>query len=269
MKITAVHGRAHKGVTYGMTDAFLKNLMRPEDELVEFFLPKDGPGFCCGCYNCFLKGEDKCPSADKVQPIAKALEQADVIVLDSPDYVMEMSGAMKNLMDHLAYRWIAHRPHGAMFTKVGVAICSSAGAPTGSVTKSLARQMRWWCVPKVYRFGLACQTAPGEKPRPKKQAVIDRKAKKIAGAVRRRVAHPHTGLREKFMFSLFAGMQRKDGTAWNPTDRDWWINQGWTKKQGPGRAGNKHIVIYHHKYTLNYIKKRDMKVISRLFDIYI
>ncbi|HNX13340.1 MAG TPA: NAD(P)H-dependent oxidoreductase [Oscillospiraceae bacterium] len=233
MKIAVVHGQTHKGVTYGMTSTFLRNLMGTEDELTEFFLPKDGPDFCYGCYNCFLKSEEKCPSANKVQPIAKALEQADVIVLDTPDYVMEMSGAMKNLMDHLAYRWFSHRPHGAMFLKVGVTICSSAGAPTANVTKSMARQLKWIGVPKVYRFGLACQTAPGEKPRPEKQAQIDRKAEKLAKAVRRRAEHPHTGLRIRFMFWLFKGMQTDDKTAWNPVDRDWWIRQGWTKKTKP------------------------------------
>lgn len=234
MKIAVVHGQTHKGVTYGMTSAFLKNLMRAEDELTEFFLPKDGPDlFCYGCYNCFLKSEEKCPSAAKVQPIIKALEAADVIVLDSPNYVFEMSGAMKNLMDHLAYRWLSHRPHGMMFTKVGVVICSSAGAPTGSVTKSMARQLKWWGVPKVYQFGLACQTLPGEKPRPEKQAQIDKKAGKIAKAVRRRVEHPCSGLRAKFMFSMFAGMQSNDKTAWNPIDRDWWVSQGWTNKTRP------------------------------------
>lgn len=52
---------------------------------------------------------------------------------------MEMSGAMKNLMDHLAYRWVTHRPHGSMFRKVGVVVCSSAGAPTTCVLKSMEK----------------------------------------------------------------------------------------------------------------------------------
>ena len=56
MKITVIHGQSHKGVTYKMTHTVLEFLMSSEDELKEFFLPKDGPGFCVGCNNCFLKG---------------------------------------------------------------------------------------------------------------------------------------------------------------------------------------------------------------------
>ena len=57
MKITVIHGQSHKGVTYKMTHTVLEFLMSSEDELKEFFLPKDGPGFCVGCNNFFLKGE--------------------------------------------------------------------------------------------------------------------------------------------------------------------------------------------------------------------
>ena len=59
---------------------------------------------------------------------------------------------MKNLMDHFAYRWITHRPHAKMFTKVGLTISSSAGAPPSNTVKSMAKQLKWMGVPKVYKF---------------------------------------------------------------------------------------------------------------------
>ena len=80
-----------------------------------------------------------------------AMEEADLIVLTSPNYCMEMSGAMKVLLDHFAYRWVTHRPHGAMFTKVGLTVSSSAGAPANHTTKSLAKQLRWMGVAKGYQ----------------------------------------------------------------------------------------------------------------------
>ncbi|NLL78070.1 MAG: NAD(P)H-dependent oxidoreductase [Clostridiales bacterium] len=233
MKITIIHGQAHKGVTYKITQMVLKSLVAKQDEIQEFFLPKDGPNFCCGCYKCFMKGEAFCPSADKVQPIASAIEWADIILLDSPNYVMEMSGPMKNLMDHLAYRWISHRPHGSMFTKTGIVVSSSAGAPPRGVVKSMARQLKWMCVPKVYTLGFACYTAPGEEINPKRKRKIEYKAEKIARAVKRRAARPRTGLREKVMFSIFRKMQSAPASAWNPTDRDWWVNHGWIEKRRP------------------------------------
>lgn len=231
MKMTVIHGQSHKGVTYTMTHALLDRLMG--EEIQEFFLPKDGPDFCTGCNSCFMKGEDYCPSAAKVRPIAKALEWADVIILDSPNYVMGMSGAMKNLMDHLAYRWVTHRPHDSMFLKVGVAVCSSAGAPAGGVAKSMARKLKWMCCPKVYLFPLTSNALGISDLKPKKRERIERKAAKIAKAVKRRVANPRPGLRGKAVFTIIRKMQSAPAAAWNPTDRDWWRDQGWTGKARP------------------------------------
>jgi multimeric flavodoxin WrbA len=233
MTITVIHGQAHKGVTYMMTHEVLKNLVTNSDQIFEFFLPKDGPGFCVGCYSCFLKGEKYCPSADKVQPIAEAIEKADVIMLDSPNYVFEMSGAMKNLMDHLAYRWISHRPSGTMFKKVGVALSSSAGAPARRITKSMARQLKWMCVPKVYLFPFISNAMGINDLKLEKRLKLERKAKKIAGKVKKRACHPHASFKNKLLFRIFRKMQSSPKAVWNSTDRDWWVNQGWTAEIRP------------------------------------
>lgn len=233
MKIVIIHGQSHKGITYGITSEVLKNLCKDEDVKTEFFLPGDGPDFCYGCFNCFMKGEETCPSADKVQPIIKAMEESDIIILDSPNYVMEMSGSLKNLMDHFAYRWITHRPHGSMFKKTGVVICSSAGAPPIATVKSMAKQLRWMGVPKVYKLGMACMAAPGEGMKPKIKAKMEKKARQVARKARKAAQNAHPGLREKAEFGIFRKMQSAPGSAWNPKDRDWWVDQGWTKDVRP------------------------------------
>ena len=56
-------------------------------EVTEFFLPRDFGEFCCGCTNCFMKGEEKCPHYEKLDPITKAVDEADVLILTSPVYV--------------------------------------------------------------------------------------------------------------------------------------------------------------------------------------
>ena len=141
MIITVIHGAMHKGITYSMTKAVLDKLGN-DNEIHEFFMPADAPGYCVGCYNCFLKGEEYCPDAKKVQPIVKAIEQSSLIILDSPCYCLEMSGALKNMMDHLAYRWVTHRPDGRMYSKIGLTVSSSAGAPPKSVTTQLSNLFR-------------------------------------------------------------------------------------------------------------------------------
>ena len=206
MNITVIHGQSHKGVTYTMTREVLKHLADDQDEIREFFLPKDGPDFCCGCNSCFIKGEGNCPSAQKVQPIAAA-----------------MSGSMKNFLDHMAYRWVTHRPYGGMFKKIGVVFCSSAGAPAGHTARSLARQLKWMSVSRVYCF-------------PFVRDMLERSAARIAAKVRQRAKRPRASLRGKLFFYVFRKMQSSPGAAWNPVDRDWWVNQGWTDKTRPWKS---------------------------------
>lgn len=233
MKIVIIHGQSHKGITYTATHTILKSLRVEETDIQEFFLPKDGPDFCFGCNACFVKGEEYCPGADAVQPIAKAMEWADVIILSTPNYVLEMSGALKSLMDHFAYRWITHRPDGSMFHKIGIVVCSSAGAPAIGVTKSVARQLKWMGCPKVYRLAFTSNAMTIADLKPKKRQQMERKAAKIAKEVRKKVGRTSASLRGKASFMMMRKMQSSPDAAWNPTDRDWWINHGWTGKARP------------------------------------
>ena len=105
----------HQGSTYNITKLFLNKLADENTEIIEFFMPRDTPSSCVGCCNCFTKGELQCPHAEMVQPVVRAIEEADLVILDSPCYVLGMTGQLKTFLDHMGYRWLAHRPHPQMF----------------------------------------------------------------------------------------------------------------------------------------------------------
>ena len=233
MKIVMIHGQGHKGITYMMSHCVLEKLKEEDTEVKEFFLPNDGPGFCLGCYNCFLKGEETCPGADKVQPIAKAIEWADVIMLDTPNYCMDMSGAMKSLLDHFAYRWVTHRPHESMFSKVGITLSSSAGAPPNNTVRSLAKQLKWMCVPTVFTFPFISGAMGVNDLSEKKKCEINKKSVRISKKVKKAIRQKRVGIRTKIQFLIFNGMQKGEKSSWNPTDKNWWIEQGWLTGKRP------------------------------------
>ncbi len=159
----------------------------------------------------------------------------DIIMLDTPNYAMDISGAMKNLLDHLAYRWVTHRPHGSMFAKVGIVVSSSAGAPPNAALKSLSTKLKWMCVPRVYRFALISGALGIKDLSEAKKAKIESKAQKLAQKTRKAAAHPRASLRTKSAFLLFRNMQRS-ASAWNPTDRNWWKTQNWLENTFPWRG---------------------------------
>ncbi|MFR2155130.1 MAG: hypothetical protein ACLS48_11195 [[Eubacterium] siraeum] len=68
------------------------------------------------------------------------------------------------MMDHLAYRWVT-RTRRRMYSKIGLTVSSSAGAPPKSVTKSMARQLKWMGVANAIssrlEYGGKCDDAFG------------------------------------------------------------------------------------------------------------
>jgi len=226
MKIVAVHSK-NTGSTHMVASMLLDEIkrIRPEAQVTEFCAQGFKP--CVGCFSCFANGEETCPHHADVHPIAEAIERSDVVILDSPTYVMGISGAMKSFLDHLAYRWFAHRPHPSMASKIGVAISTTGGGGAGGVTKALKTQFFGLSMGKYYRLGFSIMAFNWNDVKPKKKAQIERAVKRTA----RRVAGKSGKARRSiFLKLLLWGMhfvQQKND--WFPLDNKWWKDNGWIK----------------------------------------
>ncbi|WP_196000457.1 NAD(P)H-dependent oxidoreductase [Clostridium sp. 1001271B_151109_B4] len=49
-----------------------------------------------------------CPHKDIIQRIVSKIEEADAIIITSPVYSMQITGLLKNFIDHMSYNF--HRP---------------------------------------------------------------------------------------------------------------------------------------------------------------
>jgi len=56
---------------------------------------------------------------------------------------------MKALPDHLCFMWMSHRPHPAMFSKVGLTISTTAGAGLSHTAKTLRNSLTFWDVRRI------------------------------------------------------------------------------------------------------------------------
>lgn len=233
MKVTVVYGQSHRGVTWNMVQVFLSRL-GPEG-VDEYFLPSDGPGCCVGCCRCFLEGEERCPHGAKMSRIMESMLSSDVIVLASPNYVDGMSGAMKDMCDHMAFAWMSHRPQPSMFRKTGVVMASSAGAPNGRVLSAMSKQLRSWMVPKVFEIGLISRAWSYDTVSAKRRGKVERKCAEVARKIRVREGKMPFSLRQRIMFRIFRSMQ-SGKAAWNETDMIWWENNGWLGNGRPWKG---------------------------------
>ncbi len=235
MKITVINGTEKRGVTYRLKEIFLKRFQG--EDIVEFYLPKDCPSFCVGCTNCFIKGENACKDFDYINSIEKSLIEADLIVMTSPAYVMHATGAMKALLDHLAYRWMPHRPAPEMFGKRAVVITQCLGAGAKSSAKDIIHSLSWWGISKIGVFNGSLMSDTvwdrlSEKKRKKLTANINQLAARFAKINYAKPAHTALVTKIKFKCCRFIQKQvRKSGGA--GLDYEYWLNNGWLGKNRP------------------------------------
>jgi multimeric flavodoxin WrbA len=224
VRIVVLHGQNHQGSTWNTSQLFVDSLWQEGDEIESFTLNKVPT--CIGCFNCFSKGEENCPHYAQAGSIIAAIEEADVVVLESPTYCLEMSGKMKSFVEHMGYRWYPHRPHPAMRKKIGVAISTTAGSGASSVTKSLKRQMYWWGIPKIYRLSYRVAADKWANVNEKTRETIVAQTMKAARSVRSKLGRAQPTLMQRL---IFWGMKKwhKNADDDYSTDKAWWKAQGW------------------------------------------
>lgn len=230
MKTVIIHGQSHQGSTCHIARELAGKI---GGELTEFFLPRDFGVFCLGCTQCFMEDEARCPHHAALEPVTKAIDEADVIILASPVYVYHATGAMKALLDHYGYRWMVHRPDGRMFRKQGVCISTAAGAGMKSANKDMADSLFFWGVGRIYQYGCAVAATSWEGITEKKRAEIDRKTSSIAAKITRRAGHVCPGLKTKAMFGIMRMFQKN---GYNPKDVAYWKDVGWLGSVRPWKA---------------------------------
>lgn len=227
MKITVIHGQNHKGSTYHLAHLLAEKL---GGEITEFFLPKDFNEFCVGCTTCFMDSETKCPHYEKLSPITRAMDDADVIILSSPVYVFHVTGAMKAFLDHYGYRFMVHRPEEKMFRKQAVCISTAAGAGMKSTNKDMTDSTFFWGIGKTYTYGAAVRETSWNRVDDKKKQAADKKLSALAEKIRKKQGSVKPSIKTKAVFAAMRIMQKR---GFNEADAKYWKENGWIGKKRP------------------------------------
>lgn len=235
MKIVIVYGSGRKGSTYNCVQ-IVKRTMEEcgEVSFKEIWLPRDLPEPCTGCFNCINKGEEYCPHNHYVSSIVDCIVEADGIIMASPVYGLDVSGAMKTFIDHLCYMWIPHRPHTEMFSKVGLVVSTAAGAGTRRTNKTMKLALDNMGLKRTYTFGsgvAACRWADVKDN--KKLSIeldISKKAKKFYKSAQNRQK-----LTSRLYTKVFFAMLKKmvSGYENENIDKKYWESKGWLDKVKP------------------------------------
>lgn len=224
MIITAIHGQNHRGSTWHIADLLIRALGYG-NEVNEFFLPQDMPHFCIGCMNCITKGEETCPHREEMESILQVMDRADLLIFTTPTYAYHASGSMMALLDHLAWRWMAHRPESSAFKKQAVVLSTSSGSTTRHALRDIAHSLEHWGIGKIYRYGVAVRAPVWEKIKSSKREEIDRAVAKLAQAIQKNAGHVRPALCQRLRFRIVALRQRSPK---NDLDGRYWREKSWT-----------------------------------------
>ena len=229
MKIVMIHGQNHKGSTYKI-GRMIANKISREDDIVEFFLPRDLNHFCLGCYAC-IEDVTKCPFYEEKNRIMTAVESADLLIFTTPTYCLRASAPMKSFIDLTFNYWMIHRPRKCMFSKRAIVVSTAAGIGTKSAIKDITTTLLYWGVPSVITYGISVQAMNWTGVADKKKQKIEKDTIKIANKVLKR-KRVKAGLKTKALFMMMRMMQKKDWGS-GEAEKMYWDKNGWLGKERP------------------------------------
>lgn len=154
-----------------------------------------------------------------------------MLILESPCYVYGMSGQLKTFLDHMGYRWMPHRPHPKMFSKVGLVISTAAGAGAKKVTKDLYDNLFYWGVSNIYRYSKNVGALSWETVKPEKKSQVENEVIQMARKISIKLGKPKPGLKTKGIFKIMKISQKTNN--WNATDKEHWLKNGWLNGDKP------------------------------------
>lgn len=229
MKIFIIHGQNHKGSSFHIS-RMLAEKLATENEISEFFLPKDLNNFCIGCYSC-VEDEKKCPFWNEKKVILDAMEKAELFIFSSPNYCLAPSAPMKSFLDFMFDYWMVHCPKEWMFEKRAVIITASAGASNSSAIKIIKNSLFYWGVPFIKSYGIAVQAKNWNSVKNEKKLKIEKDMTKLSKKISCS-KKPHVGIKTRFIFNIM-GMMHRAGWDSSPVEKDYWASRGWLKSKRP------------------------------------
>lgn len=232
MKIVMIHGQNHKGSTWNIGNLLVQRI-QGENEVKEYFLPRDLNHFCTGCFAC-LEARERCPYWQEKAPIQQDLLDADLLIFTSPNYCMMPSAPMKAFLDLFFTNWMSHKPLPEMFSKGAVVISTAAGAGAKNTVKLIGNNLTNWGIPQVHSYAAVVNAMNWGMVPPRKKAKIEKDMDKLARKLSRSGKVP-VGIRTRFLFWFYGGMQ-KAGWGASPEEKQYWIENGWLSGGKPWKA---------------------------------
>lgn len=199
---------------------------------------------CIGCYNCFNTGEHTCPHSNTIQPIVQKMISCDGLIITSPVYALNVTGLVKNFIDHLAYFY--HRPY--FFEKKAMVVVTTAGSGNKKVAKYLDDTLEWWGFNQRYRLSFVhAHDVHGYLPLKTKEKIDKESIKFYSSIKENKLSSP--SMKALFKYNVWRAMAYN---AHLPFDNKYWIENNLLDSE------------YYSEVPCSFIKKLPIKIFYKL-----
>nr|WP_294575275.1 NAD(P)H-dependent oxidoreductase [uncultured Romboutsia sp.] len=213
MKILIIHGSPRRGNTWNIVNRVREKINKEIDvnyEIIE--LSKMKIPMCTGCFNCILKSEEKCPHYESIKYINNKIDWCDAMIITSPVYSLQVSGQLKNFLDHMSYNF--HRPK--YFNKKALIITTTAGVNAKEVSNYINEVLTFWGINTTYKLPIVYRDNNLEKY----DKQIDKVLSKFIDTLKNEKLKAPT-FKTVAMYNSFRSMSTTLYTKGNP-DYDYW-----------------------------------------------
>lgn len=246
MNFLIINGSPRRENTWKIVER-VKNTLNDLDDTITFkeidLINEDIPN-CIGCYSCFINGEHTCPHSKIIQPIVHEMISCDGLIITSPVYALNVSGLIKNFIDHLAYFY--HRPY--FFEEKAMVIVTTAGAGHKKVGNYLDETLENWGYNERYKLCFVhSHDINGYLPLKTKE-IIDKETVKFYSSIKNNsLSSPR--MKALFQYNLWRAMANNEHI---PLDNTYWVKNKLIEHE------------YYPKIPCSALKKLPIKLFYRL-----
>ncbi|WP_286316394.1 flavodoxin family protein [Romboutsia ilealis] len=215
MNILIIHGSPRRGNTWNIVNRVKEKINEKIDvdyEIIE--LSKMKIPMCTGCFNCILKTEKKCPHYESIKYINNKIDWCDAMIITSPVYSLQVSGQLKNFIDHMSYNF--HRPK--YFNKKALIITTTAGVNAKEISNYIKEVLTFWGINTTYKLPIVYRNAKLEKY----DKQIDKVLSEFIDTLKNNTFKSPT-FKTIASYNVFRSMSTNLYTKGNP-DYDYWKN---------------------------------------------
>ena len=215
MNILIIHGSPRRGNTWNIVNRVREKINEEIDvdyEIIE--LSRMKIPMCTGCFNCILKTEEKCPHYESIKYINNKIDWCDAIIITSPVYSLQVSGQLKNFIDHMSYNF--HRPK--YFNKKALIITTTEGVNAKEISNYINEVLTFWGINTTYKLPIVYRDNNLEKY----DKQIDKVLRRFIDTLKNDKLKAPT-FKSVAIYNSFRSMSTNLYTKGNP-DYDYWKN---------------------------------------------